>query len=772
MLPSLSSAQPSRQGTLSKTLTTLAVAALSLASVSASPAPSVSVFPTVVGTEVLNNNGTANNSSTSSTTTVTQSASLLPIANSTTTGTSSSASATSSSTPPKGVLALPLRHVELGKGLVSGSIARRYFSNEVLSVYSAAYLAQIRFPDASGGESQVVDVLLDTGSFELFVNPVCSKSDVPDLCDSFGRYNASESSKSKALGSSFSIQYGGGSASGEYYKDSISLIPGTTLTEQQFGVANQSEKVWFGIMGLGQGRVNNYIKYPVILDSLKTQGFTESRLFSLELGPQAPASNPIQYSGEIVFGGLDRNKFAGNLRKIPTDPTKVYYSIKLTSLINSPASGVLQPVTRQANAQFPIDIIVDSGTTLTILPRSLVESLAAKFPGAQYDGSGGYTVPCSYREQAGSVTFGFGAFATISVSYRDFIWLSGNTCHLGASWSSSLNLNILGASFLRGAYVVFDQDNAALYMAPYRSCGGGSNLVAVPEGRDAAAGIVGACAPAIVTSSTTTATATSTSVTTTTRAATSATASATVLPIPDSSASRTGGAAPTTTITSTITRPVTYTITSCAAQRTGCTVGQVATRTAIFVTEICLAHQGNGVFVEIRPTRTAAVAATAAPLTITVHPGTLAAATATATCTSDMDTTVTVLPVTLAVAGASSSCTTGKNIAPLSVADFTYNAASSSSSSCRPSRTAHHGNHATASIRPVINAAANATVNNFAYTHSAADSTVTAAVIPLVSAAGSRRGVPAREDSAAGVFGNVDVKLAAGVLVAILGAWL
>ena len=76
-------------------------------------------------------------------------------------------------------------------------------------------------------------------------------------------------------------------------------------------------------MGLGQGRANNYLKYPLILDSLKTQGYTQSRLFSLELGPQPPKSNPIQYSGEIVFGGLDRNKFTGNLRKVPTDPNTV-----------------------------------------------------------------------------------------------------------------------------------------------------------------------------------------------------------------------------------------------------------------------------------------------------------------------------------------------------------------------------------------------------------------------------------------------------------------
>lgn len=147
------------------------------------------------------------------------------------------------------MLALPLRHVELGKGLVSGSIARRYFSTEVLSVFSAAYLAEskfqlqsapsltftnestVRFPDARGQGTQVVDVLLDTGSFELFVNPVCATSDVPDLCSSFGSYNSSASRHSVAMKQPFNIRYGGGSASGQYYKDNISLLREFTSTD-------------------------------------------------------------------------------------------------------------------------------------------------------------------------------------------------------------------------------------------------------------------------------------------------------------------------------------------------------------------------------------------------------------------------------------------------------------------------------------------------------------------------------------------------------------
>lgn len=495
-------------------------------------------------------------------------------------------------------------------------------------------------------------------------------------------------------------------------------------------------------------------------------------------------------------------------------------------------------MTRQANAQFPITVIVDSGTTLSILPRSLVESLAAKFPGATYDGSGGYTVPCSYRDQKGSVTFGFGTYATVSVSYSDFIWVSGNTCYLGASWSGSLGLNILGASFLRGAYVVFDQDNSALYMAPYQSCGGGSsNLVAVPEGVDAAARIVGACAAAAVTSSTTTTTATSTSRVTTTANPALTTATTTRSSIRTSSsrntfatATRTGSGGgvitgdPTTTITSTITRATTYTITSCpAAQRTApCSVGVLTTEIAVYVTEICLAHQGNGVFVEIPPQTaaakgiTAAVAVTAIPpvtitilqpgdvsttctdgdaqgWSLTVRPITAAAAgttkTSTSSCTDDHlaaaqgKKSLTVRPITAAAAETTrtttSSCTDDDLVAQgrsLTVAPVTAvvtgktttaktTCPPSSFSTSRPSRTAATA-ISNAAVLPLPNS------NTSAPTTRATTNPSVLPAIVLVSAAGDHsRGVRAARDDA-GVLGKVDVKLAAGVLVAILGAWL
>ncbi|KAI0554785.1 acid protease [Xylaria curta] len=385
------------------------------------------------------------------------------------------------------VLTIPLKRVN-HIGIATPSIAKRLFKTDVFGVYGAAYLAELTIGD--GG--QVVNLLIDTGSFELWVNPNCSTSNVPEFCTAFGHYDPSLSSTSQRVdGDGFSIKYGSGQAKGPYYKDDI-YISGTRIQNQQFGVANSSELVWFGIMGLGQG--DGFINYPLIVDSLEAQGLTNTKLFSMNLGRQVSPGAVI--TGEMTFGGVDTNSYAGRLQKVPTDPSDPHYKIILNGLANrAPGADSSTPLT---DSSLPLPLIVDSGTTLSLLPESLVSKLAAQFPGATSDGAGGYRVDCAYQNQTGTVDFEILAetgTVTINVSYRDFIWNNGGDCLLGAWHSDDVGTFILGDSFLRGAYVAFDQTNRALFMSNRLSCGDDqSNIVAVSDEPDAAANIPGSCA--------------------------------------------------------------------------------------------------------------------------------------------------------------------------------------------------------------------------------------------------------------------------------------
>ncbi len=65
------------------------------------------------------------------------------------------------------------------------------------------------------------------------------------------------------------------------------MIIGAKVEGQQFGVANSSELVWFGILGLAHGQGNGFIKYPLLIDSVAARGLANSKLFSIDLGKQS-----------------------------------------------------------------------------------------------------------------------------------------------------------------------------------------------------------------------------------------------------------------------------------------------------------------------------------------------------------------------------------------------------------------------------------------------------------------------------------------------------
>ncbi|KAI1763516.1 acid protease [Hypoxylon sp. FL1150] len=411
------------------------------------------------------------------------------------------ANATAFYKSPGQVLSIPLKHVAR-KGVRTPSLAKRYVGSEVLGVYGAAYFAELSI---GTGAYQTVDVLLDTGSFELWVNPDCASTTVDELCDTFGRYDPGQSPTAKNLNKNFKIQYGQGNASGDYYQDDI-YISGAMVEDQQFGVSTQSSDVWFGILGLGRGEGNGIMDYPSVVDQLATQGYTDSKLFSLDLGGQPGPTSAI--TGEIVFGGVDTNKYAGNLVKVPTDPSDPHYVVTLTSIsLDTPTSNSNSKPGfsdfRTSASALPVPVIVDSGTTLSLLPEPVVSALAAWFPGAEPDGNGGYTVPCALRDDDSRIRFGFrgdgDSDVMMSVKYSDFIWQADtDACVLGAWYTPDIGVWILGDTFLRGAYVTFDQTNNGLYMAEYVRCGEDSNLVPVPAGPDAAANILGSCTAASV----------------------------------------------------------------------------------------------------------------------------------------------------------------------------------------------------------------------------------------------------------------------------------
>lgn len=291
---------------------------------------------------------------------------------------------------------------------------------------------------------------LDTGSFELWVNPTCSGLDESDeaFCNTAGSYNISESSTAVDMNSNKTLYYGIGSANISYFQDDIAL-PGASsaMTGVQFGVSTGSSSEFSGILGLGYG-LGYTTKYRNFVDELAYQNQTQVKAYSVALGGKDEGE------GVLVFGGVDASKFAGRLATLPIVPADdspdglARYWISMGNMSLTPPSGQTKTY-----ANSSMDVFLDTGSTLTLLPQEICDQLSADFGSDGLQSSGYYSVDCSLADVDGTVNFDFDG-VSIGVPYSEFIRQVGeDSCVLGITPSDTFTL--LGDTFMRSAYGMF-----------------------------------------------------------------------------------------------------------------------------------------------------------------------------------------------------------------------------------------------------------------------------------------------------------------------------
>lgn len=339
----------------------------------------------------------------------------------------------------------------------------------------------------------MVTVLVDTGSSELWVNPDCNTAPSQlqaAQCSSFGQYNPKKS-KTPPIGpfGSEDIHYGDPSDATThssvritYFTDDIAFGE-AKITNQTFGVVTESEGQSQGIMGLApdvQAGFDSQGPYSLVLNTMATQGVINSRVFSLDLR-HADAE-----TGAVIYGGIDRSKFIGNLEKLPFVRGS-RGEFRLAAQLNS------MGITSGRSRSFKLNgsdrtVMLDSGTTISRMHPAVSQPILEAL-GAVDDGQGYFRVPCSLRTSGGSVDFGFGQ-TSVRVPMKDFIMNVGQVCYVGLVLTT--DQQILGDSVLRAGYFVFDWDNEAVHIAQAANCGD-NDIVAVEKGRDSISGIKGKC---------------------------------------------------------------------------------------------------------------------------------------------------------------------------------------------------------------------------------------------------------------------------------------
>lgn len=300
-----------------------------------------------------------------------------------------------------------------------------------------------------GTPPQPVFVQLDTGSFELWVNPDCNAVSGADraFCERVGKFDTNKSSTASSLGTTKTLRYGIGRANITYFEDTISLAGSTTaLRNVQFGVATETEDTFSGILGIGYGK-GIATKYQNFVDQLASQNATRSKIYTLALGSKE------EKEGVIVFGGVDTSKFAGPLAKLPIIPARdspdgvPRFWVNLNSISMTPPNNI----TREYEGS-SMPVFLDSGSTMTLLPRNLTATIAKDFGAEAPDDNGFYRIDCGLTEMNGTLDFAFDGL-NIRVPYKEMtreVPSNPPACFLGIMPSETFTL--LGDTFLRSAY--------------------------------------------------------------------------------------------------------------------------------------------------------------------------------------------------------------------------------------------------------------------------------------------------------------------------------
>lgn len=249
----------------------------------------------------------------------------------------------------------------------------------------------------------------------------------------------------------------------------------------------------FGLIGVGYA--NNEAStetanaiYPNLPIAMQEAGIINSVAYSLWL-------NDLDAStGNILFGGIDTEKYVGNLTRLPVlsqNRQFTHFVVSMFSLEASSPSGsdIL------TSKELPLGVVLDSGTTLTYLPPDMATQVW-KEVGATYDDVTfkAAILPCSYANHAGYFSFLFSGPAgpRINVTMDELVLplTTGEPprfsdgphrgqaiCEFGIQ-SSSDTPWLLGDTFLRSAYVVYDLINNEVGMAPTDFNSTKSNVIA------------------------------------------------------------------------------------------------------------------------------------------------------------------------------------------------------------------------------------------------------------------------------------------------------
>ncbi|CAO2655487.1 Nn.00g042900.m01.CDS01 [Neocucurbitaria sp. VM-36] len=357
---------------------------------------------------------------------------------------------------------------------------------------------------AIGTPPQSFSLLFDTGSSDVWFPKPNSSACAPNCPTGFDPSTSSTIFKTQYP---LDARYGFTpdlAVLGWYYNDTISVSGLPSIPNTQFAVGDVppilfAQGMW-GIFGIStrfkeavyagptspvRGDLN--ATYTPLWESLAIASSSRRRKFSIWLNAQDAEK------GSVQFGDEDGTKYHGQLRQVPLNLENgdlVDWSVNLTSVtrVQMEEAGK-EKRTKLTAADYNTDYVLDTGSPNMYIPTRLYEGIVAGLNATKIINGAPYVL-CSLRTPStGFLDFGFQIDAEvrkrsknqpvqIRVPYNEIIYPFGypvtippqrdldgaEMCYFGAVPQDG-PIRLLGATFARSAYLVFDVENVEIKMA-------------------------------------------------------------------------------------------------------------------------------------------------------------------------------------------------------------------------------------------------------------------------------------------------------------------
>lgn len=251
------------------------------------------------------------------------------------------------------------------------------------------YLTTISIGSPADTRQTEYRLLVDSGSSDLWVGSEYCVGTDGGSCDRHLLLGPDSSSTFHDTNQTFHINYGSGNITGHVVTDNLSFA-GMNVTNHTFGVATiespdfTSQSTLFdGILGLATPSIAA-VKGPTLVQALANDGLIKDPIVSFYLDRSSNASN----YGQITFGAMDPSKYQNGTATTFANPVSGYWGALVESV--SATNKILKLSKRTA--------VLDTGTSLFVVPKADAKVLHAAIPGAKYDSnSTSWTIPCTTK---------------------------------------------------------------------------------------------------------------------------------------------------------------------------------------------------------------------------------------------------------------------------------------------------------------------------------------------------------------------------------------